>query len=144
MNTLSCRSGRECAPTPNTRAQTPMTSKRCGAFKRSWTRSVRGDVYRLRAARDAAGPEQQGLRYAVVLQSDDLNLSTAIVAPTSTRAHLYVFRPEVTVRGTPTRLMLDQLRSVDREKAIGDRVGRLSPDEMSEVNRLLRAVLDIL
>jgi mRNA-degrading endonuclease toxin of MazEF toxin-antitoxin module len=40
--------------------------------------------------------------------------------------------------------MLDQLRAVDREKAIGDRIGRLSPHEMVEVNRLLRAVLDIL
>jgi len=39
--------------------------------------------------------------------------------------------------------MLDQLRAVDVEKAIGDRVGRLSPHEMVEVNRLLRAVLDI-
>jgi mRNA interferase MazF len=80
----------------------------------------------------------------VVLQSDDLNLSTVIVAPTSTSAHPYVFRPEVTVRDEQTRLMLDQLRAIDVEKAIGERVGRLSPHEMSEVNRLLRAVLDIL
>jgi mRNA interferase MazF len=105
---------------------------------------VRGDVYRLRAPLDAVGHEQRGGRYAVVLQSDDLNLSTAIVAPTSTNAHPYVFRPEVTVRGEQTRLMLDQLRAVDVEKAIGDRVGRLSPPEILEVNRLLRAVLDIL
>jgi mRNA interferase MazF len=105
---------------------------------------VRGDVYRLRAPRDAVGHEQRGPRYAVVLQSDDLVLSTAIVAPTSTTAHRYVFRPEVTVRGEPTRLMLDQLRAVDAENAMGDRVGRLSPSEMLEVNRLLRAVLDIL
>jgi mRNA-degrading endonuclease toxin of MazEF toxin-antitoxin module len=40
--------------------------------------------------------------------------------------------------------MLDQLRAVDREKAMGDRVGRLDPQEIVEVNRLLRAVLDIL
>lgn len=105
---------------------------------------MRGDVYRLRAPRDAVGHERQGRRYAVVVQSDDLNLSTTIVAPTSTSAHPYVFRPEVTVRGEPTRLMLDQLRAVDVEKAIGDQVGRLSPAEMVEVNRLLRAVLDIL
>ena len=105
---------------------------------------MRGDVYRLRAPRDAVGHEQHGRRYAVVLQSDDLNLSTVIVAPTSTSAHPYVFRPEVTVRGEPTRLMLDQLRAVDVEKAIGERVGQLSPHEMSEVNRLLRAVLDTL
>jgi mRNA interferase MazF len=119
-------------------------SQKSAESKRRWTRSVRGDVYRLRAPRDAVGHEQQGRRYAVVLQSDDLNLSTAIVAPTSTSAHPYAFRPEVTVHGEPTRLMLDQLRAVDIEKAIGDRVGRLSPVEMVEVNRLLRAVLDIL
>jgi mRNA interferase MazF len=40
--------------------------------------------------------------------------------------------------------MLDQLRAIDVEKAIGDHVGRLSPADMVEVNRLLRAVLDIL
>jgi mRNA-degrading endonuclease toxin of MazEF toxin-antitoxin module len=40
--------------------------------------------------------------------------------------------------------MLDQLRAVDREKAIGDRIGRLSPHEIVEVSRLLRAVLDVL
>jgi mRNA interferase MazF len=105
---------------------------------------VRGDVYRLRAPRDAGGHEQQGRRYAVALQADDLNLSTAIVAPTSTSAHPYVFRPEVTVRGEATRLMLDQLRSVDVEKAIGERVGRLSPQEMLEVSRILRGVLSLI
>jgi mRNA interferase MazF len=105
---------------------------------------VRGDVYRLRAPRDAIGHEQQGRRYAVVLQSDVLNLSTVVVAPTSTSAHPYVFRPEIMVRGEPTRLMLDQLRAVDVEKAIGDGVGRLTVAELIEVNRLLRAVLDIL
>ena len=105
---------------------------------------MRGDVYRLRAPRDAVGHEQHSPRYAVVLQSDDLNLCTAIVAPTSTRAHPYVFRPEVLVRGRPTRVMLDQLRAVDVEKAIGDRVGRLSPAELTDIGRLLRAVLDTL
>jgi mRNA interferase MazF len=105
---------------------------------------VRGDSYQIRAPRDAVGHERHGPRYAVVVQSDDLLLSTAIVAPTSTRAHPYVFRSEITVRGIPTRLMLDQLRAVDVEKAIGDRVGRLSPADMGEVNRRLRAVLDIL
>lgn len=121
-----------------------MTSRRFVGSRWRWTRSVRGDVYRLRAPRDAVGHERQGRRYAVALQAGDLNLSTAIVAPTSTSAHPYVFRPEVTMRGEPTRLMLDQIRAVDVEKAIGDRVGRLSPAEMAEVNRLLRAVLDIL
>jgi len=105
---------------------------------------VRGDVYRLRAPRDAVGHEQRGPRYGVVLQSDDLRLSTALVAPTSTIAHPYAFRPTVVVTGVETRLMLDQIRAVDVEKALGERVGRLTPTELDDVNRLLRAVFDVL
>ncbi|WP_218158677.1 type II toxin-antitoxin system PemK/MazF family toxin [Streptosporangium canum] len=62
---------------------------------------MRGDVYRLRAPRDAVGHEQRGERFAVLLQSDFLSmLSTLIVAPTSASAGPAIFRPEI-----------DQLRS---------------------------------
>ena len=47
---------------------------------------MRGEVYRLRAPRRARGYEQTGPRYAVVVQSDQLPLSTLLVAPTSTTA----------------------------------------------------------
>jgi mRNA interferase MazF len=107
-------------------------------------RSVRGDVYRLRAPGNTTGHEQRAHRYAVVVQSDDLNLSTVIVAPTSTNAYPYVFRPEVKIGEVPTRLMLDQIRAVDAEKATGERIGRLNTHEMIEVNQLLKAVLGIL
>jgi len=104
---------------------------------------VRGDVHRLRAPRDSVGHEQGGTRLAVILQSDDLNLSTVLIAPTSTRAHPYSFRPAITIDGVSTRVMLDQLRAVDRVKAIGERVGRLDRQELDEVRTVLRAVLDI-
>lgn len=45
---------------------------------------MRGDLYRLKAPRDSRGHEQAGQRYAAVLQSDDLPLSTWVIAPTST------------------------------------------------------------
>ena len=38
------------------------------------------------APRGARGSEQQGSRYAVIVQSDDLMLSTVLVAPTSRSA----------------------------------------------------------
>ncbi|TAM87040.1 MAG: type II toxin-antitoxin system PemK/MazF family toxin, partial [Jatrophihabitans sp.] len=44
---------------------------------------MRGEIYRLRAPRDARGHAQHGRRYAVVVQSDQLPLSTWLVAPTS-------------------------------------------------------------
>ena len=60
---------------------------------------MRGDLYRLKAARDAVGHEQAGPRYAVVLQSDDLPLSTWVVAPTSTGRRAASFRPEIEIDG---------------------------------------------
>ncbi|WP_139811621.1 type II toxin-antitoxin system PemK/MazF family toxin, partial [Mycobacterium avium] len=54
---------------------------------------MRGEVFRLRAPRPARGHEQSGSRYAVVVQSDQLPLSTWLVAPTSTSARAASFRP---------------------------------------------------
>jgi mRNA interferase MazF len=104
---------------------------------------VRGDIVRLRAPRDAVGHEQQGSRYGVIVQSDDVGLSTTIVAPTSTSAHGYSFRPEITVRGIRTRVMVDQLRAVDNGKAFGDYVGHVSPHEMADIIRAMRDVLEL-
>src|SRR5574338_10169 len=99
-STLSC--GRRCGLMPSEPEPTPTTWPRYAGGKQSWMSSVRGDIYQLRTPRDAVGHEQQDRRYVVVVQSDDLTLSTVIVAPTSISAHPYIFRPEVTVRGQPT------------------------------------------
>ncbi|MDP5184227.1 type II toxin-antitoxin system PemK/MazF family toxin [Blastococcus sp. BMG 814] len=63
----------------------------------TWRPCVRGEVFRLRAPREARGHEQAGSRYAVVVQSDQLPLSTWMVAPTSTSARPATFRPEVEI-----------------------------------------------
>jgi mRNA interferase MazF len=102
---------------------------------------VRGDLYQLKAPRDAAGHEQAGARYAVVLQSDDLPLSTWIVAPTSTGRREASFRPEIEVGGVTTRVMVEQLAVIDPQKRIGEFAGRLSHREMTAVDEALRAVL---
>src|ERR1700721_2881437 len=65
------------------------------------------------AAKDAAGHEQRGPRYAVAIQSDAILLSTLIVAPTSTSAQPAIFRPEIEMDGTRTRLLVDQIAAVD-------------------------------
>ena len=104
---------------------------------------MRGDIFRLRAPRNASGHEQQGTRYAVVLQSDALApLSTWIVAPTSTSAPARPFRPEIEMDGTRTRVVLDQLTAVDRGR-LGDFAGRVDPDELDQINIALRGVLGL-
>ena len=101
---------------------------------------MRGEVYRL-AAR-GKGHEQQGRRYAVVLQPDWLTLSTWIVAFTSTRARPASFRPSVIIAGGETLVMCDQLATIDLTR-LSERVGFLTIDEMREIDEALSLVLDL-
>jgi mRNA interferase MazF len=108
------------------------------------TAIVRGDVLRVRLPeRRGGGHVQHGARYAVVVQADALlALSTAIVAPTSTVARAATFRPVIDVDGTPTRVLVEQLRTVD-VTVLGDRAGHLSVGEQREVDQALELVLDL-
>jgi mRNA interferase MazF len=104
---------------------------------------VRGDVHLLRAPRDARGHEQRGLRYAVVLQSDYLaELSTWLVAPTSTSALPLSFRPQVEIEGQQTLLLVDQLAAADLNR-LGRPAGRLTSSELTEADAALRLILGL-
>jgi mRNA interferase MazF len=103
---------------------------------------VRGDVYRLRSPRGARGHEQTGTRYAVVVQSDALPLSTWLVAPTSTSALPASFRPEVTIDGRVTRVLAEQTSAIDPSR-LGELAGQLSFDDTRRVGAALRLVLDV-
>lgn len=103
---------------------------------------IRGEIYRVRLP-TSRGREQSGARYAVILQADALlGLSTAIVAPTSTRAAPATFRPEIQLLDQPTRVLVEQLRAIDIER-LGDPAGRLSPGEQRSVDEALALVLDL-
>ncbi len=101
---------------------------------------MRGDVYALTAPRDARGHEQRGPRFAVVVQSDDLPLSTLLVAPTSTSARPTIFRPEVELAGTTSYVLVEQTAAVDPSR-LGPFAGRLSHAELAAVEDALRLVL---
>ena len=103
---------------------------------------MRGDVHRLRAPRASRGHEQSGQRYAVVVQSDDLPLSTLLVAPTSTAARAATFRPEVEIDGRATRVLAEQAAAVDPSR-LGELVGHLAFDELRRVDAALRLVLSL-
>jgi mRNA interferase MazF len=103
---------------------------------------VRGEVFALRAPRDRRGHEQDGSRFAVVVESDELPLSTLLVAPTSTSARTASFRPEVVIAGRSTLVLVEQTAAVDPTR-LGDSVGQLSFDEMRRVAAALRLVMDL-
>jgi mRNA interferase MazF len=103
---------------------------------------VRGDVHELKAPRDAKGHEQRGNRFAVVVQSDLLPLSTLLVAPTSTSARPTSFRPEVEINSKTTYVLAEQTVAVQPDR-LGRIVAHLSHDEITAVNAALRTVLDL-
>lgn len=103
---------------------------------------TRGEIYRIRLPA-RRGREQAGARYAVIVQADELlGLSTAIVAPTSRSAGAAQFRPDIEFGGQTTRVLVEQLRTVDVER-LDELAGRLSGQEQRAVDDALALVLDL-
>lgn len=103
---------------------------------------IRGDVHEI-ALHRRQGHVQHGGRYAVIVQADDLQaLSTVLVCPTSRSASSTSFRPPIEVAGQETRVLCEMTRAVD-VRSLGDQVGHLSLDEMTEVDEALELVLGL-
>ena len=100
-------------------------------------------MLRLPAPRGARGREQRGARYAVVVQADEfLDLSTILVSPTSTRALAASFRPVIELRGTKTRVLVEQTTVVNPQR-LGRSAGRLEPHELRAVDEALLLILGL-
>ena len=119
-----------------------MTALRAAECVRRWTNFVRGDIHQLRAARSTRGDEQRGERYAVIVQSDDLMLSTVLVAPTSRSSPQRIFRPSIIVGDEETRVLVEQTSAIAPER-LGEFVGRLTRDELIALEDALRLVLEL-
>lgn len=64
------------------------------------------------------------------------------MAPTSTSAQPAEFRPVITVRGRTTRVLLDQIKTVDRTR-VGRSSGHLAASELRQVEDALRLILGL-
>ncbi len=76
-----------------------------------------------------------------MVQSDDLPLSTWVIAPTSTGRREASFRPEIEVNGTKNRVMVEQLTVIDPQTRLGEFAGRLCSSEMRAADHALQVVL---
>ena len=104
---------------------------------------VRGEVFRLPAPRSVRGHEQRGARYAVIVQADEfLDLSTVLVAPTSTSAQPASFRPTIALGASETRVLVEQTSVVDPQR-LGPSAGRLDASELRAVDEALVLVLGL-
>lgn len=79
----------------------------------------------------------------MVIQSDRFAGSTVTVAMTSTRAGAAIYRPEIEVDGVSTRILTDQVFSVDAGR-LGSFRGSLAAEELLELDRALLLKLGLI
>ena len=93
----------------------------------------RGEVF-LVALDPTRGSEIRKTRPSVVVSPDELNayLRTVIVAPLTTGGQKYPFRVPCRFARRSGEVVVDQLRTVDRERLVRH-LGRLSPPTLSQV-----------
>jgi mRNA interferase MazF len=98
----------------------------------------RGDVF-LVSLDPARGGEIQKTRPCVVVSPDELNsyLRTFIVAPLTTGGHPYPFRVSCRFEGSSGYVVIDQIRTVDRERLVR-RLGKLSPSTLGRILVILQ------
>ncbi len=86
----------------------------------------RGDVF-LVELNPTRGSEIRKTRPCVIVSPDELNshLRTFIVAPLTSGKHTYPFRVSCRFQNRSGHVVLDQIRTVDRERLVR-RLGRLS------------------
>lgn len=98
----------------------------------------RGEVF-LVDLNPTQGSEIQKTRPCVVVSPDELNahLRTLIVAPLTTGGQAYPFRVPCRFGGRVGRVVLDQIRTVDRERLVRQ-LGQLSPATLGRALAVLQ------
>lgn len=98
----------------------------------------RGDVYLIDLS-PTRGREIRKTRPCVVVSPDELNahLQTYIVAPVTTGGHRYPFRVRCRLGGKAGHVILDQIRTVDRERLVRRR-GQLTAATLQKVLGVLQ------
>ena len=102
----------------------------------------RGDIYELRLPK-GVGHEQRGRRLGIVVQSDAmLPRSVVLVAPTSTSARPASFRPQISIGGQRTLVLVEQLGAIDVNR-LGDHLGRLDVEQQWHLDTAILTVLGL-
>ena len=98
----------------------------------------RGEVF-LVDLTPTRGGEIRKTRPCVVVSPNELNihLRTFIVALLTTGGHLYPFRVPCRFSGRSGYVVLDQIRTVDRERLVR-RLGRLAPNTLERALTVLQ------
>ena len=105
---------------------------------------IRGAVYPVDLGDAKRGHEQRGRRLGLVISIEQDAWSTVTILPTSTSAQASVFRPEVVIAGRETKILIDQIRTIDVSYVAGELIDYLSRDDMAQVEHSLSRYLGLL
>src|SRR5258708_39599949 len=108
------------------------------------SRVIRGAVYPVDLGDAKRGHEERGRRLGLVISIEQDAWSTVTIIPTSTGAQMSVFRPEVVVAGRVTKILIDQVRTIDVSYVVGELVDYLSRDDMAQVENSLSRYFGLL
>ena len=80
----------------------------------------RGEVYWVKLD-PTVGSEIRKTRPALIISPDDMNaaLPRVIIAPLTSKGQPLGCRPELTFDGKPARILLDQIRTIDKQRLSG-------------------------
>src|SRR5579875_2865935 len=105
---------------------------------------IRGAVYPVELGDAKRGPEQRGRRLGLVISIEQDDWSTVTILPTSASAQAAIFRPEVVIAGRKTRILTDQIRTIDTSYVTGELVDYLSRYDLAQVEYSLSRYLGLL
>ena len=85
------------------------------------------------------GSEIKKIRHCVVISPDEMNdhLRTVVIAPMTTSSKNYPTRVEIKHDNKIGWIILDQIRTIDKQRIIKD-LGKLSKPEIKEVKAILK------
>ena len=88
------------------------------------------------------GSEMKKTRPCVVISPNEMNryLRTIIIAPLTTQSRDYPTRVEVLVQGKNAWMVLDQIRTIDRNRVI-KKLGLISKEEVQMCKKVIRQML---
>lgn len=98
----------------------------------------RGEVYLINLD-PTIGSEVQKTRPCVIVSPDEMNqyIRTVIIAPMTTKIRSYKSRVEIKFDDKQGQVMLDQLRTIDKQRLLR-KLGGLSKTELKQVLSLLQ------
>lgn len=90
------------------------------------------------------GHEIKKTRPCLIISPDEMNrhISTIIVAPMTTKGRKYPTRVHCTFRGKKGQIVLDQIRTIDKNRLV-KKLGKISKKAQMEVLQILQEMFSV-